>query len=232
MASKTSKQLPHEKRKGEAALSEFAEYVEKQQSLRFPSSKPVNAGPAVSTSASAAPQGDIDHHDELDDILDSLDLSDSGPRVRLRDLLLSDDADSLQKLVDVIAERLDEGRGETVFEIGFENNGDSMKLSLQDWEVAYKRLVDAAKQTKADCHLLLTKNVGGEVEGQVTNAKDKDCTGKVMIRQVPATVESVIETRIAVVGNGMSGLPRSWLIKAHTDLRQSTPARVRCLVCW
>jgi hypothetical protein len=203
MASKSSKQLPHEKRKGEAALSDFAEYVEKQQSLRYPSSKPANAGPGPSAPTPAPGQADFDHHDELDDILDSLDLSDSGPRVRLRDLLLSTDDESLHQLSDIIAERLVEGFGETVFEIGFENNGDGMKLTLDEWNAAYKRLLEAAKQAKADCQLLLTKNIGGELEGQTPNSRDKDCSGKLMIRQVPVTVEDVIETRIAVVGNGM-----------------------------
>ena len=191
-----SRQLPQEKRKGEAALSEFADYVEKQQSLRYPNTK------TSRTSATTADE-DIDHHAEIEDILDSLDLQDSGPQVRIRDLLLSDDDDLLRLLADVIAERLAEGHGETVFEIGFENNGDSMRLSLNDWDVAYKRLVEAAKQAGADCQLLLTKNVGGELESQPTSGKDKDCSGKVMIRHAPLTVEDVIETRIAVVGNGM-----------------------------
>lgn len=218
MTSKPTKQLPHEKRKGESALSEFAEYVEKQQSLRYPSSKTSGAAVATAAGTSASTAGakagvavqtDVDHHVELDDILDSLDLSDSGPRMRLRDLLLStaENDNFLQKgLIDLVAERIAEGHGETVFEIGFENNGDSMKLSLQQWELAYNRLVAATKQVKANCQLLLTKNVGGEAEGQPpTNPKDKDCSGKVLIRQVPATVEDVIETRIAVVGNVDAG---------------------------
>jgi GTPase len=199
MASKSAKQLPHEKRKGEAALSDFAEYVEKQQALRYPSSK---AATAASTTAA---QGNHDHHEELDDILDSLDLSDSAPRVRLRELLLSSsgDADALQKLVDVVQERLLEGHGETVFDIGFENNGESMKLSRHDWDRAYKQLSEAAKRLRADTQLLLTKNVGGPLDGAPT--KDGDCSGKVMIRRAPATVEDVIETRIAVVGNVDAG---------------------------
>ncbi|KAK0704625.1 P-loop containing nucleoside triphosphate hydrolase protein [Lasiosphaeris hirsuta] len=209
MAGKSIKQLPHEKRKGEAALSDFAEYVEKQQALRYPSSKPAGqlavTAPIASTSAAQTAQADFDHHEELDDILDSLNLSDPAPRVRLRDLLLSgsEDAESLQQLVGVIDERLTEGHGEAVLDIGFENNGDSMRLSKEEWDLAYKRLAEAAKKLRADCHLLLTKNVGGEVDG--TPTREKDCSGKVMIRQTPATVEEVIETRIAVVGNVDAG---------------------------
>ena len=210
MASKHAKQLPHEKRKGEAALSDFAEYVEKQQALRFPSSKPAPGALAAATAATTATatkaaQDDFEHHEELDDILDSLDLSDPTPRVRLRDLLLSpsDDTGALQRLVDVVKERLLEGHGEAVLDIGFENNGESMKLSRDDWDMAYKRLAEASKKLRADTQLLLTKNVGGELDGAPT--KDGDCSGKVMIRQAPATVEEVIETRIAVVGNVDAG---------------------------
>jgi GTPase len=210
MASKHAKQLPHEKRKGEAALSDFAEYVEKQQALRFPSSKPAPGALAAATAATTATatkaaQDDFEHHEELDDILDSLDLSDPTPRVRLRDLLLSpsDDTGALQRLVDVVKERLLEGHGEAVLDIGFENNGESMKLSRDEWDMAYKRLAEASKKLRADTQLLLTKNVGGELDGAPT--KDGDCSGKVMIRQAPATVEEVIETRIAVVGNVDAG---------------------------
>lgn len=214
-----AKQLPHEKRKGEAALSDFAEYVEKQQELRFPSSKAASSA-TVSTSAAAAsqtqtqtqgqaqtqpqPQPDIEHHSELDDLLDNLGLSDDPhPRAKLRDLLLDTDDASLDKLADVIAERLAEGFGETVFEIGFEDSGDSMKLGVDEFHAAYKRLVEAARKAGADCQLLLTKNVGGELDAAAT-PRDRDASGKVMVRRVPRTVEDVIETRIAVVGNGES----------------------------
>ncbi|KAK0703852.1 P-loop containing nucleoside triphosphate hydrolase protein [Lasiosphaeria miniovina] len=208
MASKPAKQLPHEKRKGEAALSDFAEYVEKQQALRFPSSKAVVGVSATAASTTATGKtlpAEVDHHEELDDILDSLNLSDPAPNVRLRDLLLSigNDDDSLQKLADVVHERLIEGHSETVFDIGFENNGDSMRLSIEEWNTAYKRLTEAARTLRADCQILLTKNTGGELDGMAT--KDQECSGKIMIRQAPATVEQVIETRIAVVGNVDAG---------------------------
>jgi GTPase len=202
MTTKPAKQLLHERRKGEAALSDFAEYVEQQQALRYPGSK---QHAATTAAGPRSTQGDLDHHDELDDILDSLDLSNPGPRVRLRELLLAptSDSDSLQKLADILDQRLQEGHGEAVFEIGFENNGESMRLTRDEWDTAYKRLVQAAKKLGADCQLLLTKNVGGDLDG--TPTKDGDCSGKVMVRRAPKTVEEVIETRIAVVGNVDAG---------------------------
>jgi Iap family predicted aminopeptidase len=59
----------------------------------------------------------------------------------------------------------------------------------------------------------LTKNVGGEVEAEsTTNKPDKagECSGKILIRRVPTNVEDVIETRIAVVGNGKSAWQITW----------------------
>lgn len=216
--------LPHERRKGEAALSDFAEYVELQQAKRFPSSSSTTinnnknstrlATDNVSTSVTTNPTipastGHADIDAELDDILDSLDLSDQVPQAPLHNLLLLDDDATLQNLVDLISLRLEDGHGETLFDIGFEHNGDSMHLNKADWDRAWDRLQNAAKQVKADCQLLLTRNVGGDVDVSPTasdkSKKDKDCSGKILIRQNPATVENVIETRIAVVGNVDAG---------------------------
>lgn len=124
----------------------------------------------------------------------------------LKQLLLTIDDDTLGKLVTLLEGRLEEGHGETVFEIGFENNGDSMALSKDGWDLAMKRLREAAQKAKADCQVLLTKNVGGEEEAEsAANEKDNDCSGKILVRLHPATVEEVIETRIAVVGNVDAG---------------------------
>ncbi|KAL7626121.1 hypothetical protein AAE478_002891 [Parahypoxylon ruwenzoriense] len=202
MTSKGTKQLPHERRKGEAALSDFAEFVEKQQALRYPSSR---------SATSAANPGQVEHHEELD-ILDSLNLGDPEPQVPLRHLLLApdDDATAQQKLAEYIDQRLLEGHGEAVFDLGFENNGESMRLTRDEWDTALGRLKGTAKKAHADCDILLTKNVGGDAEAESTaagnhNNKDTDCTGKILIRQVPSTIEQTIETRIAVVGNVDAG---------------------------
>jgi len=164
----------------------------------------------------------------LDSILDNLDLDNAAPRVPMRELLLTPDADEslLQKLSDVVAARIAEGHGETVFDLGFENNGDSLGMSKEEWDVAHERLVRAAKLARADCQTLLTRNVGGEAEVE-TKSREKDCTGKIMIRQVPATVENVIETRIAVVGNGMMAQDRG-VSPPETNALQSMPGKAPC----
>ncbi|CAH0015749.1 unnamed protein product [Clonostachys rhizophaga] len=197
--SNKGKNQQRDRRKGESALSDFADYVEQQQSFRYPASHP--AAKEKSTE-------DAQHHEELDELFDNLDLDDSAPQVPLKELLLSSDEDSLKKLEDVISDRITEGFGETVFEVGFENNGDSMQLTPEEWDQVYKKLVEGAKRIRADCELLITKNVGGDKEAASTTAKpskDKSCSGKILIRQVPSKTEDVIETRIAVVGNVDAG---------------------------
>ncbi|KFY19020.1 hypothetical protein V491_04624 [Pseudogymnoascus sp. VKM F-3775] len=156
------KQLPHERRKGESALSEFAEYVEKQQATRYP--------PGSATT---------EDHDELD-ILNSLDLADSAPQVRLRELLLGDADDAIPRLAEVLRARILEGHGETVFDIGFENNGEFMNLTKAEWEGALARLREAASGERAECQVLLTKNVGGEAEAETVDDKEKESSGKVL----------------------------------------------------
>ena len=161
-------------------LNDFAEYVEQQQNLRYPA-KPPAAGVDV-------PVESTEHHAELDELFDNLDLGDVTPRVPLRQLLLATDDDSLQKLQAVVTERIEEGFGETVFEIGFENNGESMQLTLDEWKIASARLAEAAKGVRADCQLLLTKYVGGEMEAASTatsQEKFKYCSGKILVRQNP-----------------------------------------------
>lgn len=187
-------------------------------------------------------------HAELDELFDNLDLAEPTPSARLKDLLLGTDDDTLQKLEGVLQERIVEGHGEAVFELGFENNGESMALSIEQWNAAYTRLKEAAKRIRADCQTLITKNIGGDVEApSAQSGKDSHCSGKIMIRQTPATVEDVIETRIAVVGNGMCPLRppmmrllRELVIPQHeygrrnrlTHTSQSTLERVPCWESW
>ena len=96
-----------------------------------------------------------------------------------------------------------EGNGETLFDLGQEDNGESMAFSREQWDVALDRIRQAANILQADCRVLMTRNVGHAEEVETTKEKDKSSIGKVMIRQAPETPEDVIETRIAVVGNGI-----------------------------
>ena len=111
---------------------------------------------------------------------------------------------TLQQLSGVLQKRMLEGNGETLFDLGQEDNGESMAFSREQWDVALDRIRRAATMLQAECRILMTRNVGGPEEVETANEKDKSAMGKVMIRQQPETPENVIETRIAVVGNGKS----------------------------
>lgn len=190
-------QLPQDRRKGESALSDFAEYVQKQQSRR---GKPLAAD---STAAAVA-----EEHDELD-IIDQLGLDDeSATTVRLKHILLDQGAsadESVALLSNHLNARLLEGHGEALFDLGLEDNGDPMGFSKDDWDFALARLEKAAADVNADFRVLMTRNIGGDVDVGPANAKDTSVSGKLIVRHRPESVDDVIETRIAVVGNVDAG---------------------------
>ncbi|KIX08315.1 uncharacterized protein Z518_02971 [Rhinocladiella mackenziei CBS 650.93] len=198
------KQTLHDRRKGELALSDFADYVEKQQAKNR--TKPVETSANDAGHSTEARSSLTEDHAELE-ILDQLGLSDSPSQVKLKEWLLDTSQEgttSLQQLAGLIQSRIDEGHGETLFDLGLEDSGESMGLTKEDWELALARVTEAADSVKAAVRVLLTSNVGGSEEAQ-SSSKDKSCHGKLLIRQTPATAEEVIETRIAVVGNVDAG---------------------------
>ncbi|CAO2651868.1 Nn.00g001510.m01.CDS01 [Neocucurbitaria sp. VM-36] len=172
------------------ALSEFADYVQKQQALR----RPPGQAPAV-----------LEDHDELS-ILDELGLSDdTKSHVRLKTLLTDPAEENVAALAEHIKERLAEGHGEVLLDVGLEDSGDSMGFSKENWTSALERIGVVCEQIKADYKLLMTRNVDGDVEVGPRDAKDTGVSGKMILRQRPENVDDVIETRIAVVGNVDAG---------------------------
>lgn len=167
-------------------MSEFADYVQKQQALR----RPPGQAPAIP-----------EEHDELS-ILDELGLEENSTHVRLKTLLLDPAEENDAALAEYLVARLAEGHGEALFDLGLEDSGDSMGLTKEDWKSALERLGAGCDAAKADYKLLMTRNVGGELEVGPRDAKDTGASGKLILRRRPETVDDVIETRIAVVGNG------------------------------
>ncbi|KAF2276812.1 uncharacterized protein EI97DRAFT_417863 [Westerdykella ornata] len=185
-----AKQNPVERRKGESALSEFADYVQRQQELR----RPPGQSPAT-----------LEDHDELA-FLDELDLAEEkSSRLPLKTLLLGPAEENATALTEYLRGRIAEGHGETLFDLGLDDNGDSMGLSKDDWDAALQRLQLALDDLKADYRILMTRNVGGDVEVGPLSAKDRGVSGKLLLRRKPQSVDEVIETRIAVVGNVDAG---------------------------
>ncbi|KAI1996517.1 hypothetical protein LOZ54_000155 [Ophidiomyces ophidiicola] len=194
------------------SLSEFAEYVEKEQANRYgrnpvrdTSVAPSDSGYSTATRSTTV----AEEHPELD-ILDQLGLSQADPPVRLKDLLVDDSntskaEDKVPRLAAVVKARLEEGQGETIFDLGQEDNGEWMEFNKEQWDFALDRLRHAAQLNQADCSVLLTYNVGDVAEAETKNERIKCAYGKILIRQNAATIEDVIETRIAVVGNVDAG---------------------------
>ncbi|OJD17871.1 hypothetical protein AJ78_02043 [Emergomyces pasteurianus Ep9510] len=205
----THKQTLEERRKGELALSDFAEYVEKQQAHRAPLHRDLrdaSVAPSDSGYSTVSQTTTTEDHAELD-ILDQLGLSDDTGQVELKHLLLDGSVtadDTLQQLAGVVQTRIDEGHGETIFDLGQEDNGEWMGFDKAQWDTALDRVRKAALTVRADCKVLLTYNVGGPEEAESKNERIKHAYGKILIRQA-AAAEDVIETRIAVVGNVDAG---------------------------
>jgi len=157
----------------------------------------------------------LDDHDELS-ILDELGLSDDNKsHIRLKTLLTDPAEENVAALADHIKERLAEGHGEVLFDVGLEDTGDHMAFTKDVWKFALERIGLVCEQIKADYKLLMTRNVGGDVEVGPRDAKDTGFSGKMLLRQRPESVDEVIETRIAVVGNGESYEPR---LPGHVNL--------------
>lgn len=184
-------------------MSEFAEYAEKQQTHRSAVGPFSDSG--YSTAGSVA--RDLEDHAELE-ILDQLVLSDTPRAVKLKEILLgtSDETeDSLQVLAGTLQARIDEGHGETIFDLGLEDGGDSMFFDVPQWETALQRLREAAETIPAHCRILATYNVEGPQESPVKSDRVKGAWGKILVRHHAGNLEDMAEIRVAVVGNVDAG---------------------------
>ncbi|RPA95243.1 P-loop containing nucleoside triphosphate hydrolase protein [Choiromyces venosus 120613-1] len=189
-SARADKQIAHDRRRaGEIALSDFAEYVEQQQKLRRPG---------------GATAGDTaEDHDELD-IIESLGLADdSQPNSTLKDLLLGPREENGPRLRELLLSRIKEGRGETLFEVGMDNNNaESMEFTKEEYEQAMEAVKTAATEIRAAVTVLITSNLGVDGE-EPTDGKGVAST--VLIRQKPESLEGLLEIRVAVVGNVDAG---------------------------
>ena len=145
-----------------------------------------------------------EHHDELD-IIDSLGLSDDTPPIRLKQLLLENSGDSEIKLKEIISKRIEDG--ETLFDLGVEDSGETMNLSISEYGMAYTRIARICKDLDAELRILMTRNVPDSQWDvpHTSGVRDHSCASKILIRRNPRSIDDVIETRIAVVGNVDAG---------------------------
>jgi GTPase len=189
MSKFADKAIAHERRRaGESALSDFADYVEQQQARR-----------RVATPATPKSPAEAAEHDELD-ILETLGLADEAETVKLKELLLEESA--REGLKELLRTRIEEGRGECLFDVGTENNGESMGLGKDEFATAIAAVRAAAKELRASVTVLMTKNTGDPTDVETTS---KDVSAKVMVRRQPQGIDDLLEIRVAVVGNVDAG---------------------------
>lgn len=174
------------KKSRRSALSDFADYVDAEQRRQQEGEgKPVGAT--------------IDEVDELA-VLEQLNLDDSNTQTKLKTLLLEPGDENIEKLGALVKKRVLEGRGEALFDVGFDN-GDSMDLNQEDFERALERLRTVAKKEVNGFITVLSKK-GLAEDGTVEKG---GVTATVLVRRKPEDTQDLLEIRVAVVGNVDAG---------------------------
>ncbi|KAG0070225.1 hypothetical protein BGZ89_001136 [Linnemannia elongata] len=184
---------------------------------------------AITTATTApvvAPIDDFDMND-MDDPLAGFEAQRSGIKdISLKEQFLNPTDANIESLQTLLAARIREGSGETLFEIGVEEDGAPMKLSDAEYETALTTVKTAAAAVGAEVAIMYEKNAGlsagVSVVPESKDKEDKDTTitaepsiaptadvtdqstyksSYVMIRKTPKSVEELLELRVAVVGN-------------------------------
>ncbi|KAI8800164.1 P-loop containing nucleoside triphosphate hydrolase protein [Cladochytrium replicatum] len=141
--------------------------------------------------------------------------------------------DEFENLVRTIRDRLVDGQGEALFEIGVEEDGSSMDMTPEEFENAEKVLTRAAAALSADStilhkrttlHLPTTSSAVSEEDLSATSADGPPSSptssqalppppaqtspfeyGHVLVRRKNTKVEDILELRVAVTGNVDAG---------------------------
>ncbi|KAG0076275.1 hypothetical protein BGZ90_008910 [Linnemannia elongata] len=188
---------------------------------------------AITTATTApvvAPIDDFDMND-MDDPLAGFEAQRSGIKdISLKEQFLNPTDANIESLQTLLAARIREGSGETLFEIGVEEDGAPMKLSDAEYETALTTVKTAAAAVGAEVAIMYEKNAGlsagASIVPESKDKEDKDTaiaaepsiaptadvadqstykSSYVMIRKTPKSVEELLELRVAVVGNVDAG---------------------------
>ncbi|KAF9426663.1 hypothetical protein BGZ94_006179 [Podila epigama] len=164
----------------------------------------------------------------MDDPLAGFEAQRSGIKdLSLKEQLLDPSEANLESLTTLLAARIREGSGETLFEIGVEEDGTPMELSEADYQTALSTVRSAAGAIGAEVAIMYEKSLGSSPTPVVqTDAESPTYTkteetssvtapdatvassdgtsfksAYVMIRKKPKSAEELLEVRVAVVGN-------------------------------
>ncbi|KAF9958370.1 hypothetical protein BGZ72_000436 [Mortierella alpina] len=172
-----------------------------------------------------APASSLDDFDlnDMDDPLAGFEAQRSGIKdLSLKEQFLNPTESNVESLQTLLAARIREGSGETLFEIGVEEDGTPMNLSEVEYQTALSTVKTAAAAVGAEVAIMFEKTAGDSTAASIPDNQDKDASpilaessvspavdadqslfksSYVMVRKTPKSVEELLELRVAVVGN-------------------------------
>lgn len=123
-------------------------------------------------------------------------------------------------MTDLIASRIDQGRGETLFQIGIEGkrlsiqpysnllasieDGTNMNLSKKELDQCLQTISEITHEINADYANIDELN-GLDTHSKPSKKPNQGSVAHLMIRKRPKSVQDLIEIRVAVVGNVDAG---------------------------
>ncbi|KAI8365186.1 P-loop containing nucleoside triphosphate hydrolase protein [Radiomyces spectabilis] len=117
--------------------------------------------------------------------------------------------EDIEYIRSLISKRLEQGRGEALFEIGLEEDDSSMHLTKEQYQKCLTTLELVMVDLHADFADVDEINLLDQTDSQTTKMSTKSLEdgviGHVMIRKRPKSVQDMLEIRIAVVGNVDAG---------------------------
>nr|CAD7407342.1 unnamed protein product [Timema cristinae] len=120
-------------------------------------------------------------------------------------VLVSPDEEQFVTLQNLLKERLRDGHGETIFDIGIGEDGDESGLEMDQYEASLATLESLSIALDADCVLLRQRKI------------DQGLTGQYLVRQRVDT-QDFLEIRVAVVGNVDAGKSTLLGVLTHGEL--------------
>uniref|UniRef100_A0A069DZE2 GTP-binding protein 1 n=1 Tax=Panstrongylus megistus TaxID=65343 RepID=A0A069DZE2_9HEMI len=125
--------------------------------------------------------------------------------IRSKTSLISPTAEQYDLLQKKLKERVENGRGETIFDIGVGEDGGETGLNADEYEASVATLQSLASTLDADCVLL--RNKKGE----------QGMTGQYLVRR-RVIEQDFLEIRVAVVGNVDAGKSTLLGVLTHGEL--------------
>lgn len=125
--------------------------------------------------------------------------------IRSKTSLVSPTAEQYDLLQQKLKERIENGRGETIFEVGIGDDGGEPGLKPDEYDAAVATLQSLASTLDADCVLLRNKK------------SEEGMTGQYLVRR-RVIEQDFLEIRVAVVGNVDAGKSTLLGVLTHGEL--------------